>query len=48
MKIVYDMQNIYDNDVINTPELNLLRDIFNPSKTTKILILIISLSYISV
>ena len=48
MKIVYGKQNIYDNDVINIPELNLLHGIFNPSKTTKILILVIPLSYMSV
>ena len=48
MKIVYDIKNIYDNDVINIPELNLLYDMFNPSKTTKMLILVIPLSCMSV
>ena len=48
MKIVYDIQNIYDNDVINIPEINLLHGIFNTSKTTNILILVIPLSYMSV
>ena len=48
MKIFYDIQNIYDNDVINITELNLLHGIFNPYKTTKILILVIPLSYMSV
>ena len=48
MKIVYDIQNIHDNDLINIPELDLLHGIFNTSKTTKILILVIPLSYMSV
>ena len=48
MKIFYDIQNIYDNDMINIPELNLLHGIFNPYKTTKMLILVIPLSYMSV
>ena len=48
MKIVYDIKYIYDNDVINIPELNLLYDMFNPSKTTKMLIIVIPLSYMSV
>ena len=48
MKIVYGKQNIYDNDVINIPELNLLYDMFHPSKTTKMLVLVIPLSCMSV
>ena len=48
MNIFYDIQNIYDNDMINIPELNLLNGIFNPYKTTKMLILVIPLSYMSV
>ena len=48
MKIVYDIQNIHDNDLINIPELDLLHGIFNTSKTTKILILVIPQSYMSV
>ena len=47
--ILYDVYNIYNNNEVNdTPELNLLHDILHPSKRVKIKIIIIPLLYIIV
>ena len=35
LKIIFDMKNIYDNDVNNIDELSLLHDILNLSKLKK-------------
>ena len=42
LKIIFDMKNIYDNDVNNIDELSLLYDILNLSKLKKNLITLLS------